>query len=170
MKRPSLYLLPIAFLVIPIGGFPLLENTFLKLLGQDDFARFFSSSFIIVILDSLIMFFWMLALASNQPVYRPWKAVLALYLTIILPGAIAFPGATLIVLKLGDDSSPIYTPITWMLIAYILLWGSYKLLRSRLFTPFIGDRFGAWHVRLQLVAGLTVFLLYALMLFKAVAV
>ncbi|MBT4932607.1 MAG: hypothetical protein HOL66_07365 [Rhodospirillaceae bacterium] len=166
---PNTSFLPFAFVAVLFGGYPVLEYvlTALELRGHDPGFWIIA---IIVLVDSVILNFWLLSYASGQPAYKSWKAVLALYLTIILPGSIAFSGTMLIVLNLGGDSNPIYIPITWMLIAYILLWGSYQLLRSRLFTPFIGDRFGAWHVRLQLAAGLTVFLLYALFFISAFAV
>ncbi len=160
MKRPSLYLLPIAFLVIPIGGIALLENSPLKM-GQDEFERFFWSFFITIILDSLIMFFWMLALASKQPVYKPWKAILTLYLTIIIPAPILF-FATLIRLHF-------YARWTGSIVVFIIVVGAfgflflgYKLLRSRLFSTYICANKSIWIGAFLIVGSVTVFLLSVL--------
>jgi len=163
IMRPSLYTLPVAFAVILFGGYPILEDISLYF-GYEEPISFVQIKALIVILASLILQFWLLALASGQPAYKPWKMVLLYNLVIILPGSFAYPFSfMLFVFFLGFKNSALFIIfISSFSIITLMCWSGYRLLNSKLFSSYLGKGFGGLHIFFLISSGFTMFILNVL--------
>ena len=167
--RLALYLLPLVFAGVIFFGQPAFE-TLLLLFDVGEHDRRYWRPTSIVLINSFILHFWLLALASGQPVYKPWKAVLALNLAIILPGWSVFLFSYIaIATVIGAGELFPYLAFLWTIIVLLLIWGCHKLLCSRLFSPYIGESVGDWHTLLMIVAMMTILLHNALIYYSVLA-
>lgn len=155
-KRPSLYVLPAIFVASLYGGYPILENILLEY-GIKKAGLDFPVPTLFIVFNSFLLHFLLLTLASNEPVYKPWKAVLALNIGIVFPGTLAFIYSYGFIRGLmGSGYSSFYTYLAWLVLVSLLSWGCYRLLRSNVFSLFLGEDFGGWHIIFLIVTGMTV--------------
>jgi len=152
LKSPSLVILPVLFVVILYFAYPYLSFTFED---RDRDYRFPAS---IIFVNSFLVQFWILALVSGQPAYKPWKAVLVYNVGIILPGWLGFLYSYIFIANLiGKQSNYPVIFIAWAIILFILFWGCYRLLKSGLFTPYIGECFDYGHIWFLIITAVTIF-------------
>ncbi len=168
LTHTSLYFLPVLFIANIFVTQPWLEYVLLDY-GYGERVGDYRILMFIIVINALILHFWLLALASGKPGCKPWKAVLSLNLGIILPGSLAFILSLIVISKLqinGDQFR--YAFFSAAIFFLSLFWPCYKLLCSRLFFPCIGERFDYWHIWFLIISGVEIYWLNALFFYTVV--